>query len=146
MRMPSFVLALAALTLACNDPFVLLPGGRLGGETHPAPPGFAFAESSGTAQLETRPQDPYSVNIVYTVLDGRLYVNAGDTESTWVKHMQADPNVRLRVDGVVYDLRAERVTDRNEIVAFGKAWTSQSAFRRDPASFDQVFVYRLVPR
>lgn len=86
------------------------------------------------------------MNIVYTVLDGRLYVNAGDTESTWVKHMQADPNVRLRVDGVVYDLRAERVTDRNEIVAFGKAWTSQSAFRRDPASFDQVFVYRLVPR
>jgi hypothetical protein len=86
------------------------------------------------------------VNLVFTILDGGLYVNAGDTETQWVKNMTEDPRVRLRVDGVLYELRAERVTDADEISAFGEAWTSQSMFRRDPAGYDEVFIYRLVAR
>ena len=54
--------------------------------------------------------------------------------------------MRLRLDGVLYDLRAERVIDPEEIAAFGKAWTNQSMFRRDPSGLDEVWVYRLVPR
>ena len=97
-------------------------------------------------QLETRPDDPYSVNIAYTVMEGRLYVNAGDTETRWVQHMSADPRVRLRLDGVIYELRAERVSDPDELAAFARAWTSQSVFRRDPTQLDEVWLYRLVAR
>jgi hypothetical protein len=50
------------------------------------------------------------------------------------------------MDGVLYDLRAERVTDAAEISAFGEAWTSQSMFRRDPVELGEVWVYRLVSR
>jgi hypothetical protein len=63
-----------------------------------------------------------------------------------VKNLTADPRARLRIDGVLYELSAERVTDAQELAAFAKAWLGQSTFRRDPTSFPEVWVYRLVPR
>ncbi len=139
------VLLLAA-SAGCSGPTFLLPGGKLDGEVKPAPSDWAFVGEYGTAQIETRPADPYSVNVGFTVLDGRVYVNAGDTETQWVKNIGADPRVRLRIDGDLYDLRAERVTDSAETAAFAKAWTSQSTFRRDPSQFDEAWIYRLVQR
>ena len=70
-------LLLSVAALGCNGPFALLPGGPLDGEAKPAPADWAFAGDYGTVQLETRPEEPYSVNVAYTVLEGRLYVNAG---------------------------------------------------------------------
>ena len=142
------VLASLAMVVAvgCNGPFVLLPGGGLEGESQAAPADWAFAGDYGTAQLETRPEEPYSVNLAYTIMEGRLYINAGGTETQWVKNMTANPLVRLRVDDRIYDLRAQRVTDAAEVSAFGKAWTDQSFFRRDPAELEQVWLYRLLSR
>ena len=97
-------------------------------------------------QLETRPEDAYSVNVAFTVLDGALYLNAGDTETQWVTNMTQDPRLRLRLDGDLYDLRAERVSDAAEIEAFAQAWVGQSMFRRDPTTLDEVWIYRLVSR
>lgn len=140
-------LALVGLVaLACREPVLVLPGGKLDGELRPAGDRFAPADGFATAQLETRPEDPYSVNITYTVVDGRSYVNAGGSESNWAKNVSADPRVRLRVDGALHELVAVRVTDRAEIASFGKAWLAQSSTRRDPLSFDEVWLYRLEPR
>jgi len=139
-------LPLVLAALGCNGPIGLLPGGELDGEARPAPTDWTFAGDYGTVQLETRPEDPYSVNIAFTVLDGRLYINAGDTETQWVENIASNPLVRLRMDGVLYDLRAERVMDAVEIAAFAGAWTSQSMFRRDPTGLDEVWIYRLVSR
>ena len=141
------LISLIALAAAgCNGPFVLLPGGELDGEIEAAPSDWGFAGEYGTVQLETRPDDPYSVNIAYTVIEGRLYINAGDSETRWVKNITTNPLVRLRMKAVLYELRAERVTDADEIAVFGKAWTSQSMFRRDPTELGEVWVYRLVAR
>ncbi len=142
------VLSLLGLlvTSGCNGPLGLFPGGRLGGETRGAPPDWSFAGEYGTAQLETRPEEPYSVNLAYTVLDGQLYVNAGGTQTRWVENMSANPLVRLRVEGTIYELRAERVTSDEEIAAFAEAWLGQSVFRRDPLGYDEVWIYRLVTR
>ena len=137
---------LTVLACACNGPFLLLPGGSLSGESAPAPADWSFAGDSGTVQLETRPAEPYSVNLAYTVMDGALYINAGGTETRWARHIAADPRVRLRLDGALYELRAERVTDPDEIAAFARAWTSQSFFRRDPLGYDEVWLYRLEAR
>jgi hypothetical protein len=139
-------LLLAAAGLGCNGPMLLLPGGALAGEAAPAPADWAFAGDSGTIQLETRAEEPYSVNLAFTVLDGALYLNAGGSETQWVKNMTANPLVRLRHEGVLYDLRAERVTGPDEIARFAEAWTSQSLFRRDPLAYDEVWIYRLVSR
>ncbi len=75
-----------------------------------------------------------------------MYLNAGDTETQWVKNMDADPAVRLRVEGTVYELLAERVTNTAEIERFAAAWTDQSTFRRDPTELEQVWIYRLRAR
>ncbi len=82
----------------------------------------------------------------FTIVDGQLYINAGGTETQWAINIKENPLVRLRMDGVLYDLRAERVSDPAEIAAFAAAWTSQSFFRRDPSELEQIWLYRLVPR
>lgn len=133
-------------SLGCNGPTGLLPGGALQGDALPAPSDWDFAGDQGTAQLETKPAEPYSVNLAYTILNGLLYVNAGNTETQWVQNMTANPLVRLRIAGAIYELRAERVTDSAEIEAFGEAWTGQSFFRRDPRDYEEVWIYRLVAR
>ncbi len=140
------IVMLAVTAVGCNSPFALLPGGKLEGEVKPAPKDWAFAGEYRTVQLETHPEDPYSVNIAVTVIEGRLYIHAGDTATQWVKHIAASPLVRLRMDGVLYDLRAERVTEAAEIAAFGKVWASQSMFLRDPSGLDEVWLYRLASR
>jgi hypothetical protein len=144
VRLLSLLLVIA--TSGCNGPFMLLPGGGLEGAVKPSPSDWSFVGEYETAQLETRPEDPYSVNLAVTVIEGTLYINAGDTETEWVKNITTNAQVRLRMDGVLYDLEAERVTDTAEIAAFGKAWTGQSIFRRDPAGLDEVWIYRLVSR
>lgn len=141
-----FPLFLVVTALGCNGPVGFFAGGMLDGQTTPVPPAWALAESRGVAQLETNPAAPYSVNVAYTVLEKRLYVNAGDTETQWVNNIAANPSVRLRIDDAIYDLDAERVTDEGEIRVFGDAWASQSSFYRNPADLDEAWVYRLVPR
>lgn len=54
--------------------------------------------------------------------------------------------MRLRVDGALYELRAERVTDPEDVATFAEAWLSQWSTREDPASLDEVWLYRLDPR
>jgi hypothetical protein len=63
-----------------------------------------------------------------------------------VQNLTANPQVRLRMEGVIYELHADRVTDPAEIARFAPAWTSQSMFRRDPTELDEVWIYRLRAR
>ena len=132
--------------VGCNGPFGLMPGGKLAGEERPIPKSWDAVGESGQMQLETNPQEPYSVNVNYTIVDGIMYVNAGDTETAWVKNIAANPAVRLRIDDAIYDMRADRVTDPKEIARFGKVWTAQSMFMRDPSELGEVWVYRMEPR
>lgn len=147
--MPVRWLSTAALlaALGCNGPFGLLPGGRLEGDTRPAPTRWDLESDTGTMQLETRPEDPYSVNVNYTLVDGTLYVNAGDTKTQWVQNISANPEVRIRIRGTLYPSRAERVHDRGEVERFAIAWTGLNGFwARDPRKLDEAWIYRIVPR
>jgi hypothetical protein len=123
-----------------------MSGGKLDGELRPPPASWAFLGSSGQMQFETRPAQPYSVNVNYTIFDGKLYVNAGNTETKWAQNIAVNPLVRLRIDGLLYEVRAERVMDAAEIASFGKVWAEQSMFLRDPAQFQEVWLYRMAPR
>ena len=139
-------LLIAGFALACGGPLGLLPGGKLAGPLEPPPGSWGFAGEYGYIELETRPEDPYSVNIAYTVVGGQLYANAGDTETEWVKNIAENPEVRIRMGDTLYPLKAERVTSVEELERFGKVWARQSRFHRDPAGLGEVWVYRLPPR
>ncbi len=142
----SVIALVLGLAVGCSGPLPLLSGGALSGAVAPTPAQWNFEEDYAVIQLETRPEDPYSVNIAYTLLDGSLYIYAGDTRTEWVQHMEADPRVRFRNGDVIYELRAERVLDRAEFAAFAEAWVSSSMFHRDPMELDEAWLYRLVAR
>ena len=147
-RMLSRLLAVAvvALSSGCSGPLPFMSGGAISGEDQSAPSDWALEEDYGLVVLETRPDDPYSINIAYLQLGGRLYIYAGDTETQWVQNMDADPNVRLLLGDVIYGLRADRVLDADEISAFGEIWKDKSIFHRDPTDLDELWLYQLSAR
>lgn len=142
-------LGLIALTLAlsaCSGPFIFMSGGELSGAVQQPPAQWTFEESSALAQLETRPEDPYSINLAYVQMNGQLYIYAGDTRTNWVQHIEQNPFIRIRVGETIYPVKALRVEDKDELTAFAAEWAGRSFFQRDPMQFDEVWLYRLESR
>ena len=143
------VLSLSACLLilsACDDPFILAAGGDLSGTVTEVPDRWQLDDHSAVAQLETRPEAPYSINFTYVQLDGRFYVYAGDTRTNWVKHIEQNPLVRVRVQDSIYPARAIRVMSDEELSEFANVWANLSVFQRDPMNFEEVWLYRLEER
>ena len=146
MRKRAIELGLAVLTvctLGCNAPTLVFPGGALEGKVTPAPETWAFTDSIDTIQLETRPADPYSVNIWIIALDRDLYVHAGANRATWVEAMEVDPNVRLGVDDSVYELVAARVTGQDEFDRFSDAYEKKYGRRPRNENVGEAYLFRL---
>jgi hypothetical protein len=139
-------LALAAFVAGCAGPCLLLPGGALEGSTVPAPDSWSFTDEVDTVQLETRPADPYSVNIWVIALGDNLYVHAGANRSTWVENMETDPNVRLRVGNSIYELTASRVDGQEEFDRFSDAYEQKYGRRPRNENVAEAYLFRLVAR
>ncbi len=139
-------LVLTAPVAGCGEPFILLPGAALEGSTAPIPEGWSFTDAVKTVQLETLPADPYSVNIWVTAVDQHLYVHAGANRSTWVKNMEADPNVRLRVHDSIYELVASRVDRQEEFDRFGDAYERKYGRRPRNGNVAEAYLFRLKSR
>jgi hypothetical protein len=139
-------LACAASLAACGRPFLLLPGGALEGRTAPAPDSWAFTDAVSTVQLETRPGDPYSVNIWVTAVGEHLYLHAGANRSAWVENIEADPNVRLRVDDSIYELAAARVDAQAEFDRFSDAYEKKYDRRPRNENVTEAYLFRLSVR
>jgi hypothetical protein len=137
---------LAISVAGCRDPFLLLPGGALDGPTVAPPGSWAFTDAIDTVQLETLPADPYSVNIWAVGLGDAVYVHAGASRSTWVENMETDPDVRLRVDGSIYELAALRVEDQAEFDRFADAYERKYGRRPRNETVGEVYLFRLEPR
>ena len=69
--------AVAALSLGCGGPVVMLPGGKLSGTVQPPPADWAFSDDVDNIQLETRPDDPYSVNLWGVGVGATFYIVSG---------------------------------------------------------------------
>ena len=106
-----------SLALGCASPFLGLPGGALTGELVTEPvDDWSFADDL-FVHLETRPSDPYSVELNYIVLDGQLYIDPAEGKA-WLDHIRADPRVRVRFDGKVYPATAVLVGQPGELDGF----------------------------
>ncbi len=140
------VLASLGLLAGCGGPFLTIPGGALTGTTEEMPASWAFTDEVDTVQLETQPADPYTVNIWVIALDPSLYVHAGANRSTWVEHIEADPQVRLRVDEAIYELRAGRVEEQAEFDQFSDAYEKKYGRRPRNESVAEAYLFRLDAR
>jgi hypothetical protein len=66
-------------------------------------------------QVETRPDNPYSINIWGDAHENDFYIGSGSGRAaTWAGHLEEDPNIRLRIGTDIYLLKAVRVTDEAE--------------------------------
>jgi hypothetical protein len=139
-------LVLAACVAGCNGPFVILPGGALEGSMAASPDSWAFTDEVDTVQLETRPADPYSVNVWVIALAENLYVHAGDNRTTWVENMETDPSVRLRIDASIYELLAARVEDQEEFDRFSDAYERKYGRRPGNENAAEAYLFRLSAR
>lgn len=137
--------AMIAFTAGCG-PILLFPGGALEGAEAPAPTDWGFAEEISTIQLETRPEDPYSVNIWAVGLDDQLYVHAGGSRSAWVEHMEANPLVRAQVGDRLFLLRASRVSDEEEFARFANVYEGKYGSRPRNENIAEIYLYRLGAR
>jgi hypothetical protein len=133
-------------TAACGNPFLLLPGHALEGTPAAVPESWSFTDAVETVQLETRPASPYSVNIWVIALGKNLYVHAGANHSTWVEHIEADPNVRLRVNDSIYELSASRVDGQDEFDRFSDAYEKKYGRRPRNENVGEAYLFRLAAR
>jgi hypothetical protein len=139
-------LMLTASIAGCGEPFVVLPGGALEGSTVAVPDSWSFTDAVKTVQLETLPGDPYSVNIWVIALNESLYVHAGANRATWVENMEADPNVRLRVNDSIYELVASQVGDQDEFDRFSDAYEQKYGRRPRNENVAEAYLFRLQGR
>ena len=138
------VLVVAVLAAACEPVFVFA-GGALAGTVYPVPDDWAHAAAEEVVQLETRPADPYSVN-VWGVGVGAYFYVATDSATTWAQAMAEDPRVRLRVAERVYPLSASRVADAAELDAVVAAYVAKYDLDADDDFPRNVAVFRLAAR
>ena len=115
--------------LGCGGPMLVFPGGTLAGSVATAPVDDWTFLTASFVDLETRPENPYSVELNYVVKDGQLYIDPMEGKR-WLDFLREDPRVRVRFDGRVYPLVAVLVGRPGELEGF------------DPTRF----IYRLDPR
>lgn len=142
-----FLIAAAVFASACGSPFIMIPGGELSGQVTAAPADWSFSDAVDDVQLETRPEDPYSVN-VWGVSDGSRFLVAagGGVESSWAKHIIADPRVRLRIGEDIYEMNAlitEDAADRSSFLAAAK---QKYDFEPDEEQSAKAALFVLRPR
>ncbi|MCZ6640671.1 MAG: hypothetical protein O7G86_12585 [Gammaproteobacteria bacterium] len=134
---------LIVVVLSGCDPLGPLPGGALTGEAKTPPDDWALLAEIETIQLETNPDDPYSVNLWVVSVESRLYIAAGGGETKWSAHFSTDPNVRLRIDPNIYELRATPVDNHKELDEVRQAYVDKYAMKSDSPQFDDSTVFRL---
>ena len=130
----------------CGGPFFLLPGGALEGETAATPKSWGFTDEISTIQVETRPEDPYSINIWAVGVDAYRSLHAGASRTTWIEYMVVDPLVQARIDGTIYERRADKVEDAAEFARFADAYEVKYGMRPRNENIAESYVYRLGAR
>jgi hypothetical protein len=96
---------------------LVIPGGELAGAVRAEPvTDWSFVDDS-FVDLETRPDDPYSVELNYIVRDGKLYIDPMEGRK-WFEYLRANPNVRVRFGDTIYPVAAVLVGEPGELEGF----------------------------
>ena len=94
------------------------PGLWLRGEVSSFPTDWSFTDEYQEIALEVRAPYllPHSVTIWCASLDQRLYIGARDPDTKrWPGWVESRPNVRLGIDGNIYEARLSLLEDPDEI-------------------------------
>jgi len=133
------------LTPIAMPPIGPLPGGTLRGQVTPVPEDWASLADYRTIQLETRPDEPYSVNVWGIAAEEAFFI-ACRPDSRWLPYVLENPNVRLRILDRLYELRAERSVDAGERARYFAAMKRKYDWEPDDDDRATAWILRLTPR
>lgn len=106
------VLGLAAL-FGGVGPIAFLPGGALWGEVREPPDDWSFTDRIAEIQVQTHVGPlPWSVTTWVMSEGGDLFIAASNCDRIWTHRVIEDPEIRLRIDGVIYEMQARITQDR----------------------------------
>jgi len=136
-------IGMLVLLAGCSEPFIVFSGKALSGEEREPPADWSELAAIETLQIETRPDDPYSVNLWAVGIGPDLYVGTGPEGTRWSRHVQADPRVRFRVEDVVYALVAQPVLEPEERRRVAAAYVDKYELDSDGDWVTDALVFRL---
>ena len=114
-----FAGVLIALSMfGCSGPLWQFPGGALSGPEQQLNSAQIPAEG-GVMQLETNPDEPYSVNVGYVVIGGSAYIDPADSRR-WYQNITSNALIRVRFNDsdVVYTAVAVAEVDPEVLSRF----------------------------
>ncbi|XOV82367.1 MAG: hypothetical protein ACFHXK_16070 [bacterium] len=144
MQYLSTLFLLALLSTGCG--YIPFSSSELDGVVTPIPQSWSAVAEADIIQLETRPEDPYSVNLWVIEMDSNLYVFAGDNRTQWVENIAANTNVRLGHADKIYELAATQVSDETQFNAFAREWETKYGNLPRNMNVNEVYLYRLTQR
>jgi len=136
-------LGLSLLLAGCSEPFIVFAGGALSGEETTAPDDWSALADIETMQLETRPAEPYSVNIWAVGIGPDLYVGTGPDGTRWSQYILEDRHVRFRAEGKVYALHALPVVEPEERRRVAEAYVDKYDLDSNENWVMEALVFRL---
>ena len=134
------------LSTRAFEPVVGFPGGALARKEAPVPDAWAHTQDVSTIQLETRPADPYSVNLWGVGVGKSFYVSTRPEGTGWSRNVDADPQVRLRVQDAIYAVQAVRIESEAERDNVLDAYATKYESDRETLAGQAAIIYRLEPR
>ena len=135
------VIILATILASCAEPRSMIPGGQLSGEVFAAP--LTWVDVPGTIQVETRPSDPYSINIWSVGIGQHLYIATSDSGTSWSDFINEDSDIRARIGSSLYELDATSITDPAERSRVAAAYVSKYELDKDDNWVDTGLIFRL---
>ena len=141
-----------ALTVACSiDPSDERPGLGLSGEVvQQAIEDWSFTSDAKEIFIETTTSYwiPHSVTAWCVTVGDELYVAADDADKkSWVANVARDPNVRLKIEGKVYEQKLVPVTDATTIASIDSGFARKYEYEEEEGDDDMTVGYwRVVER
>ena len=144
----ALLLAIAALfgvARFLDGPLGPIPGGPIRGEASTEDPAhWSFAGGESTLELEVGVR---SVTVWFVTYQNVLYVAAAEAaRKKWPAEVVADPRVRIRVAGRIYDRKLVRIDDEALRSAVGRTFEARYQTTLTPEAKARVWVFRVDPR
>jgi hypothetical protein len=119
----------------------ILPGAELPGQTQTPP--LNWTDVPDVIQVETRPSDPYSINIWGVGIGRDLYIATSADGTAWSEFIGIDSSVRARIGPLLYQLEATSVLDPNERADVATAYVSKYDLDSDDNWVATGLIFRL---
>ena len=138
------VAALFGVARLLDGPLGPIPGGPIRGEASAEDPGdWTFAGAEPTLELQVGDR---SRTVWFVTHERILYVAAAEAErKRWPAEVVADPRVRIRAAGRVYDRKLVRIDDEALRNAVGRTFETRYSTTLEPEAKARVWVFRVDP-